>query len=268
MRIQLPMRGGAKRRAALVFALGGAALMVSAVGAPQSLSGALLTASVERAIDRPMPTLADVLGQQISTPPGPIIVIGPLDNADWSEAKDWGGGIGWYLMDAVNDGTRSLAVISPYQFKSDGSTETEDRTASRRVFLARVAERTGARFGLTGKIDVRGSQFDLVLELLEYPAGNRAAERHKKGELGALSAAVHALAQELLAEAVKVAYPTGAPVVDTLAPPAPGELEILATAFGKSKSLAWDKQVALYETLWREHRQVPSHRHALPVRAG
>lgn len=245
-------------RAALAFALGWAAMMPSAAAAAPSLSAALLASSVERAVDRPLPTLADVLGQDVTTPPGPIIAVGPLDNADWSEARDWGGAIGWYLMDAVNDGMRSLAVIPPYQYKSDGNTETEDRTASRREFLSRVAERTGARFGLTGRIDARGKQFDLVLELLEYPGGNRLAERHAKGEVGALPASVRAIAQELLTEAVSVAYPAGAPVADALAAPAQGELEILADAFGKAKSASWDKQVALYETMWREHRDVPS----------
>jgi hypothetical protein len=243
-----------------VFSLSGAALMVPTASAAPSISGALFAASVERAVDRPLPTLAEVLGQDITAPAGPIIAIGPLDNADWSEAKDWGGAIGWYLMEAVNDGMRSLAVIPPYQFKSDGRTETEDRTASRRVVLSRVAERTGARFGLTGRIDVRGNQFNLALELLEYPGGNRLAGRNRKGELGALSASVHALAQELLTEAVSIAYPNGAPLADALAVPAPGELDILATAFGKAaKSASWDKQVAaFYETLWREHRDVPS----------
>jgi len=244
--------------ASAVCALGAAALVLSAPCAAQSLSGALLARTVERAVDRPLPTMAEILGQEITTSPGPIIAVGPLDNADWSEAKDWGGGIGWYLMDAVNDGVRSLAVIPPYQFKSDGSTETEDRMASRRDLLARVAERTGARFGLTGRIGAGGTQFDLSLELLEYPGGIRLAERHQKGELAALSATVHALAQELLNEAVSAAYPGSGAVAEAIPPPAAGELEILATAFGKAKKLSWDDSVALYESLWRDHRDVPS----------
>jgi len=238
------------------------AMLVSSVAALSMLSGAvlgqgftstLLLSRVESAVDRPLPSVGEVFGSEPGRSPAPIVAIGYLSNSDPHDPSDWGGAVGWYVMEAANGAYSEFAIVPSYQYRSDGRGEAEDAGTNRRDQLARVAARTGARLGITGTIGVRDGRFDLSLELLEYPSDRRVASRQKSGELSALSATIPTLTQELLAEAVAAVYPAGTQTAGTIAAPAPGEFEALASGFAKAKRLSADEGFGVVEALRREH---------------
>lgn len=225
----------------------------------KDLDHPLLT-QVENTIERPLPTIASILGQEIKDKSGPIIVIGYLENSNPPNSEDWGKAIGWFLMHASYNALRELAVIPPYLYNRDGSPviKNEDNQGfDRKAHLSRVANRVGARFGITGKIGIENNHFDIILELIDYK-DQKNFVKQREGDLSSINEAVKNLAQTLLTEAIATLKPRKKPLSTSLISPKAEELRILAGFFSRLQTLAPENKFSAYQELWKENSHLSS----------
>ncbi len=230
-------------------------LVLPNVVSGQNITAQLLKERIQEAINRPMPTPLEMIGDEILLAPAPVLVIGYLDTLNTTETKanaDWGAVLGWFLMEAANGAWRDLAVVPSYQFNSDAATQFRDVTATRRYTLARVAARTGASYGLTGSVRVQNGQFDLTLELLEFPGGRTLDSRKQSGAMADLPGETYQLADTLLG---KINGRGDSFQANNMLAPKLAELAALLDAYTQTLNLNNSKSLAVYEKLWRDHRQ-------------
>lgn len=221
----------------------------------QPVSVQMLQGRVYAAIDRPVPRTRDLIGDGASAIAAPLLAIGNLDTDPTDNEADWGAAVGWFLMEYANGGFREFAVVPSYQFHTDGRTAVDSDGKDRRGLLKRVAARTGAKFGLTGRISVQQTQFDLTLELLEFPGNDQKAIKQFKGELNQLPRALETLTLELLGETIGVAV---SPLSTSLASVPIADIEALARTKHEGDKTSGLERLALYEKLWRTHRESPA----------
>ena len=162
-------------------------------------------------------------------------------------------------MDAAYSTLHELTLVPPYQYSSDGTSDDKNKNFSRKEQLSRVADRVGARFGLTGMVGIKDNHFDIILELIDYEntQSNRIVKQ-RQGELAEIDGAVKDMAEALLSKAITIANPGkgyfSVPVID----PQAGELKTLAVFLGQLTSSSPKEKIHAYQKLWKENSHLSS----------
>jgi tetratricopeptide (TPR) repeat protein len=217
----------------------------------QNISAQLLKARVYKAIDRQVPAAREIINAQLNVPSAPVIAIGYFETKGADDVADWGGALGWFLMEGANGAWRDLAVVPSYQYNFDAATGNHSDADDRRGTLIRVAKRTGASVGLTGFIKVESGNFDVQFEMLEFPGGRTKAVRRLNGAIADLPESIATLAQEMFT----LAAPNDIGQTRNIVTPTLAEVEVLANTLTRTRIFQGSKRVKFYETLWRENRQ-------------
>lgn len=221
----------------------------------QPISVQLLQGRVYAAIDRPIPSTRELIGDGAATPTVPILAIGNLETDRADSDPDWGTAIGWSLMEYTNGAFREFTVVPSYQIHADSRTTVESDSKDRRGVLRRAAARTGAKYGLTGRISVRETQFDLQLQIIEFPSEKQVAVRQIKDALSRLPSALQSQTIDILHETFGTRE---APLSATLPLPQQADIEALAHADSNGDKASGTARLALYEKLWRGRSESPT----------
>jgi hypothetical protein len=227
---------------------------VPATGACQNIGATMMQSRMHEAIARPLPSFAEVIGAEFISPPTPIVVIGFFDNSG-AQGLDWGAAISTALTNSADGAFPELSIIPSYHYKWD-SLSNSGQGQSRRSALLLAAKRTGAKYGITGRVFVAEQEFELTIELLEFPKAEIKQSATKRGQLSALPGTLHELATAFFSAAVVGS--TGAPTTGTMPPQRLTELESLAKLFGKSKTMDRESRMLASEQLWRGDPQSTS----------
>lgn len=207
---------------------------------------------IRRAIDRPLPSIEEVLGERIENAPAPVLVIGFLDNGDSIDRKDWGKAIGWYLMESTAGTTDRVAVIPSFQYLSDGITLDTDKKDTRGAYVERVASRTGAKYVISGRVGVTEKQIVLELKAKDYETGRQISVIEKEGTTESIGQLIASVANKTFQALLHYDNPASANSDFTMATPVRGEIEALATAFAEGEHLAPREKADHYEALWKK----------------
>lgn len=205
---------------------------------------------IRHAIDRPLPTFSEVLGQDIEFTPAPIVAIGFLENINQNDNKDWGKAIGWYLMEAANGITTDIAVLPSFQYLSDGLNNNQNQSENRIEFAQLAAKRTGAKYTITGRIYADTDNFRIQIEVTDISTGSRIANIKETNTMASLRVALANIATRSLQTIIDSEKPTAIATGLNLEMPADGEIEMLAEAFGITSDVDDTKKADIYEDLW------------------
>jgi succinate dehydrogenase flavin-adding protein (antitoxin of CptAB toxin-antitoxin module) len=210
---------------------------------------------IKHAIDRPLPKLSEILGHDIDMAPAPIVAIGFLENHNLTDNKDWGKAIGWYLMEATNGMTTDIAVLPSFQYLSDGLVNTRNSSDDRKQYARRAAKRTGAKYIVTGDVEVNTDDLKIDIEITDSSTGTGIANINETVQKASLQSSLANIASKILKLLIKHENPATSVASLNPALPAEHEIESLAEAFSKSSDLNLDEKADHYEDLWLGHSE-------------
>jgi hypothetical protein len=161
-------------------------------------------------------------------------------------------------MEILNGHSPYISVVASYQYESDGRTLNTEDEPDRVKHLLRVVERTGARFGITGSISIDKNNFDLVMNLTEFPGTSHIKSVKKSGILDLLPMMVQEAITEIVTEIIVSIHPSKTDSIHPIPAPMPGELRALASAFSDELDIGPKQRVEMYQTLWMNNSNYTS----------